>query len=367
MTSGPRGRRVVLACDYFLRYTAMLAGGLARSGAEVRLLSRSHDGEFGGESGAARRFVAEATGRRAAHSALSGRVRSAAGWRGAARLRSQARAFAPEVVHLQESILNDPRLFIAARARPGRFALTVHDPARHPGDRSSWRIALSNRALVRAAGLIFVHGEALRDELVESVGPRAPVVVVPHGVDAGSAEPLPQRPALLFFGRHSYYKGLDVLLDAMDAIWQAVPEATLTVAGEGPVEEHPALADPRVEVRAGHVPEADVPALIAAARCVVLPYRQASQSGVGSLAKAHERPLVASAVGALPELLADGSGLLVPPEDPAALAEALTSVLSQRDLAERLARAGAESAARESSWDAVAAKTLEAYERYLLP
>lgn len=361
-----RRPRAVLACDFFLRYTAMLAGGLDRAGAEVALLTREHDEEFGDRPGAAAEFVAAAAGPAVRRHSVPGRVRAPRGWAAAARARRALRRFGPDVVHLQESVGNDPRLIVAARARPRRFALTVHDPVRHPGDDASRASSLSNRVLFRAAGLIFVHGAALRDELLEVARPRAPIVVVPHGVDPGEVEPLPRKPAVLFFGRLNRYKGVDVLLDAMGAVWAEQPEATLTIAGAGELADHPALADSRVSVRREHVPDAAIPALFAAATCVALPYRQASQSGVGSLAKRHGRGLVASAVGGLPELVADGSGLTVPAADPAALARALVEVLGDRSLAERLGRAGSETAARGADWDTVAETTLAAYERHLL-
>jgi glycosyltransferase involved in cell wall biosynthesis len=104
-----------------------------------------------------------------------------------------------------------------------------------------------------------------------------------------------------------------------------------------------------------------------AATVVALPYRQASQSGVGSLAKAHARPLIVTRVGGLPELVADGSGVAIEPEQPATFAAAVLSVISDRQLAERLGAKGAESAARESSWDVVAERTLEAYREHLIP
>lgn len=364
----PGGPRVVLACDFFLRYTSMLAGGLARAGAAVTLLSRDHDEEFGGRPGAAAEFVAAAAGPAVQRCTVSGRVRSPRGLGGARRARRELRRFGADVVHLQESIGNDVRLIYASGARPRRFALTIHDPRRHPGEAASRSSVLSNRVLVRGAGLIFVHGDALRDELVELARPRAPIVVVPHGVDpvAGEPAPLPERPSILFFGRLGPYKGVDVLLDAMDAVWARQPEAELTIAGAGELADHPALADPRVTLRAEHVPDAELPALFAAATCVALPYRQASQSGVGALAKRHGRGMVVSAVGGLPELVADGSGLTVPAEDPAALAAALLGPLGDRDRAARLGRAGHATAVAGADWDSVAATTLAAYDRYLL-
>ena len=142
----------------------------------------------------------------------------------------------------------------------------------------------------------------------------------------------------------SYYKGLDVLLDAMASIWEQRPATTLTVAGEGEIPSHPALSDPRVTLRQEYLAEEEVPALFDAATCVVLPYRQASQSGVGSLAMQHGRAVVASRVGGLPELVGEDWGRLVEPEDVAALAAAVLEVVGSPGLAEEMG------AARRRRW-----------------
>jgi hypothetical protein len=155
--------RVLLACDWFVRYTVGLAGGLADHGTAVVLLTRTHDREFGDRPGAMREFVTGALGSDVPHLRLGGRVRDPRRARDALAARRAVGRFAPDVVHIQDSLPNDPRLLFAARVRPGRYALTVHDLERHPGDpamnvrqRGLWR------ALVRGAGLIFVHAESLR-------------------------------------------------------------------------------------------------------------------------------------------------------------------------------------------------------------
>ena len=361
-----RPRRVLLVCDFHLKYASGLARGLADAGCPVVLLTRDHDLEFGGEPGAMRAFVAATTGGRVQHRILPGRVRDPGGLRALGRLRRSLARFAPEVVHVQEAVTNDPRLLLAAAARPRRYALTVHDPTPHPGDLVSGARRLGAGRLMRSAGLVFAHSERLRAEVRTLAGPRVPVEVVPHGMAPPRPAPLPARPALLFFGRIStYYKGLDVLLDAMPLVWRRLPETTLTIAGAGEVAPHPSLADPRVTLRNAHVPDAELPRLFADATCCVLPYREASQSGVGSQAKTFGRAIVATDVGGLPDLVGPGSGRLVPPGDAPALAEALIEVAGTPDLAEAMSRAAVEWAA-EAGWDRVAARTLAAYERHLL-
>lgn len=202
-------------------------------------------------------------------------------------------------------------------------------------------------------------------ELLQMGDARGAVEVVPHGLEPAEPTPLPQRPTLLFFGRITPYKGLDTLLEAMPIVWDRRPDVELTVAGDGDLPDLPALADARVRLRHGYVPESAVTGLFEAATTVVLPYRQASQSGVGAEAKRFGRSAIVTDVGGLPELIDDRSGRLVPPEDPAALAAAILDVVDTPGLAESLA-AGAAASAREESWGAVGARTLAAYRRHLL-
>jgi glycosyltransferase involved in cell wall biosynthesis len=363
---GSRAPRVLLACDWFVKYVVGLASGLAEVGWEPMLLTREHDMEFGGEPGAMRAFVSAALGERVPHLELGGRVSDPRRLGELASARRACRRWAPDVVHVQDSLANDPRLALAAGLLNRRYALTVHDPVPHPGDnRPPASTRLARRLLRRRAALVFVHSEELRAELRGTGGVSAPIEVVPHGVGRATPAPLPERPALLFFGRMSHYKGLDVVLEAMPRVWERHPELTLTVAGEGEVEEHPVLADPRVLTRFEHLPEEAIPPLFAAATCLVLPYRQASQSGVGSLAREHGRAVIATRVGGLPELVGPDWGRLVTPEDPEALAEAILEVLETPGLAAEMGRAAANSLGG-SDWRAVAERTVAAYRAQLL-
>ncbi|MFZ0386524.1 MAG: glycosyltransferase family 4 protein [Solirubrobacteraceae bacterium] len=362
----PGRPRAVLACDHFIRYETGLAQGLRANGWEPILLGRDHDHAFGGEPGAMRGYVQQRLGVEQPFVWVEGRARNPSKWASTLRARSQVRRLNADVTHVQYCVGHDPRLTIAAGLRPRRFAITLHDIDTHPGDaRSPFHHHATVLGLMRAAGVVFVHADRLRDDVLERGLTRAPVVVVPHGIDEADPQPLPAAPSLLFFGRIVEYKGLSVLLDALTRLWRRRPETTLTIAGEGRLPGHPGLRDKRVRLLHRHIPEDELPELFAAASVVVLPYLEASQSGVGSLAKGHGRPLVASAVGGLPELVSDGSGLLVPPADPDALADALDGLLGDRALLERMGNAGLWSLHERSGWPVVGALTVEAYARYL--
>lgn len=355
--------RVLLACDHLLRYTTGLANGLAERGCRVALLVRDHDHDFGGEPRAMQRYLDRDLDQRVDRVTIGGRVRDLAASRAALAARRRLAKPGFDVVHLQDSVVTDPRLsWVTGPSRRG-YSLTVHDPSLHPGDRApSPAQRWLRRRLIRNASLIFVHGEAMRHELVRLESPPSPIVAVPLGSETGEFTPLPDQPSLLFFGRISPYKGLDLLLDAMPRVWARLPDLRLTIAGRGELPRHQALGDGRIEVAQGHVPDADVAELFARATCVVLPYRQASQSAVGSLALQHGRAVVATAVGALPELVTQRVGRVVAPGDAVELANALVEVVGTPGLAERLGR---DAAAESVGWDQVAERTIEAYAQHM--
>ena len=99
---------------------------------------------------------------------------------------------------------------------------------------------------------------------------------------------------------------------------------------------------------------------------VVLPYRNIEQSGVLYTALAFGRPLVLSSVGGFPEIAEQGAARLVPPEDPDALAEALSELLADRATAGRSRRRRRrEAAATTYSWDRIGEATMALYRELL--
>ncbi len=166
---------------------------------------------------------------------------------------------------------------------------------------------------------------------------------------------------VLFFGYVRRYKGLDTLLEAWPAVRARRPAATLVVAGDfyedpAPYRALATKAGDSVRLREGYQSDEDVEALFRAADVVVLPYRSATQSGVTHVAYALGVPVITTDVGGLAETVRPGeTGLVVPPEDPAALAGAVVRYFA--DGLGPCLREGVRALGETHSWDALAAST----------
>jgi len=153
---------------------------------------------------------------------------------------------------------------------------------------------------------------------------------------------------VLFAGRLSREKGILELVQAANGM-------KLVVAGDGPVRD-------RVPGALGFVPHHELLRLYDRAAVVACPSRREGFGVACAEAMAHGRPVVASAVGGLLDLVEDErTGLLVPPGDVAALRAALERLLGDRDLRSRLGAAARARAAERLAWDRVTDATVDAY------
>jgi glycosyltransferase involved in cell wall biosynthesis len=270
-------------------------------------------------------------------------------------------------------VLYEVHELFSTRARDNRSL----DPAEIRG------VAARTRSLEAGvfaeADLLVPLTRACAEILMESFGvPPERIAVVPDATTPPTG-PLPSRdPAsrqVVYAGQLYRWKGVDTLLDAM----AQVPEARLTVlGGRGSPNDPDLLAsqtrarelgiDGRVELR-GFVPHAEVRATIAGAGAAVLPLPDNLMARYFTSPlklfdyMAAGAPIVASDLPTVREVLADGdNALLVPPDDPPALAAAIRRLLVNPGLAERLRRTAYEQV-RGYTWDARAARIIEALGR----
>jgi D-inositol-3-phosphate glycosyltransferase len=174
----------------------------------------------------------------------------------------------------------------------------------------------------------------------------------------------PDAEVALFFGFIRRYKGLDTLLEAWPAV-RARRDVTLLVAGEFYEDEARCRAlaaaaggAPGVRLLDRYLADEEVEAAFKAADVIVLPYRSATQSGVTHVAYAMGVPVITTEVGGLSETVLPGeTGLIVPPEQPVALAAAILRFFEE-GMGARL-RAGVEGLRHAHSWEILAAKTVE--------
>lgn len=289
----------------------------------------------------------------------------------ARRLVAQARTFRAEVVVSVMTHLWTPLVAPALRRAGVAFVPIVHDARPHPGDAGllwSWRLRRELDAASAAIALSDAVAGELRRQHPGLALLRLPLGAhLPAALLAGQATPRAADGTVrfLFFGRLRAYKGLDLLRDAFRVMREAHPEARLRIVGEGDAEALApglgALAGTQVETR--WVGEAEIPALIRDADVLVLPYREASQSGVIPLAFALGVPAVVTPVAGLVEQVTDGvSGAVAA----AVTAEALADAMSRACDATTRARLAAGAAARGQAladWDAQAAMLVAALRR----
>jgi glycosyltransferase involved in cell wall biosynthesis len=286
------------------------------------------------------------------------------------------RGLRPDVVHFDDMSLRVAGGLLALGPTP--VVVNVHDPQAHIGE-SNWRTGLVKSLLYRRARGFIVHNRKLAASFQNKSWQNSRRVSVSHLAPYDvyrewmTAEELPQARTVLFFGRLARYKGLDVLYQAARQVSERIPSVRIVIAGrpvhgyEPPTSPH-LLNDGRVDVLDQYMPNRAVARLFQTATVVVCPYIDGTQSGVVLTAYAFDRPVIVSDVGGLAEYVRPyETGLLIPPADPAALADALIRVLGDPELLGRL-RQGVQRLRQsdgELSWNAAADRVLQVYQSVL--
>jgi starch synthase len=245
---------------------------------------------------------------------------------------------------------------------------------------SSW----CERVAATSAAAVVAVSEGMRADVLAAYPEISPerTRVIRNGIDTSEYAPDPatgvlarygidpSRPYVIFVGRITRQKGLPVLLRAASSL---DPSAQLVLCAGAPdtpelLAEVTTLVDGLRAVRSGvlWIPEMlakpEIIQLLTHAVVFACPSLYEPLGIVNLEAMACETAVVASRVGGIPEVVAGSvTGLLVPPDDPASLADALNALVRDSGRAAAMGRAGRERAVTEFSWDAVAAQTAALY------
>lgn len=269
------------------------------------------------------------------------------------RIAALKRTFAPDLLHISEVDISNFFHLVTSKVAAVPLLVTLHGEAP----------LLHNQVIkqtLQAADWVAGCSQAVLDkgrELVPAIVSRSSVIH--NGLEVPSLAPTPlpfDPPRLLCLGRLAAEKGLDISLSAFKLLVRRFPKVRLTLAGDGPLrtelEQQARALDIRDQVDfLGWVDPADVPSLINTATAVMLPSRHESLPLVALETALMARPIVATRVGGLPEvILHDRTGLLVEPENALVLADAVTALLQDSTYAIRLGQSAKSHAQQQFSW-----------------
>ncbi|HSY21781.1 MAG TPA: glycosyltransferase [Polyangiaceae bacterium] len=291
---------------------------------------------------------------------------------GLAQLMFRVRRRRPDVVHFQWTVV--PALDALAMLfirRHSTVVLTVHDTTPFNGDRLAWLQRAGYRWPMRVAQRVIVHTKEARRSLVAQGLSSVAIEVISHGPlrlrahsPASARAERDPRYTLVVFGELKAYKGIDVLIDALALLPDALRSRTkVLVTGRPRMDIAPLLERIRlhglqgvIELQPRRISEEEMADLFARTDCFVFPYRNVDASGVYFLVRSMGRWIIASRVGVFAEAIEDGvEGDLVPPADAPALSAALARAIVGRTKPASLPTpAGAE-------WDAIGSATLAVY------
>lgn len=256
----------------------------------------------------------------------------------------------------------NPLFLDLIRSRNLPYVVTVHDAKLHPGEQFKPYQRWLDHEIGRSDGVVTLSRHVRTVLCARHVLREDAVITAPLGPllnERLHPLPLDGRPPrrLVFFGRILEYKGVDLLLDAFAALLRDFPDITLSIHGSGNAAPYTdrIAALPNITLDNRYIPENEIPAIMGKADLVVLPYREASQSGVIAMAQSCGVPVVVTPVGGLVEQVIDGETGLVTSEVTAdCLAASIRRMIKDGALYERCARGGVRHSA--SVWTEAAAE-----------
>jgi len=215
----------------------------------------------------------------------------------------------------------------------------VHDGEMHSGEKHPRTQSRLLSAMQHATHLIFLSRH-VQQQVKKVYGIDKPSLILPHGLIAYGSTPSQPRPAkkqaiLLFMGRLSRYKGIDLLLQAMEKVDTAAYQK-LIIAG-APVDHFEVSCNhPKIELRPGWLTENEMQELLQEADIMLFPYLEASQSGAATLAINYLLPSVVTRVGAFEEQMRDAALFCSPETND--LAEKIQTLCSDAALYQTLSQ-----------------------------
>ena len=279
--------------------------------------------------------------------------------------------FKPDIIHLQlGGNVIDLALLPIFKNYP--LVSTFHDVKLHLGE-SSLQMSFIRHFERKYSDRIIVHGKRLKEQMINEYHLSESKI---HSISIGEHEVAPFKRYIksdlredgnlvLFFGRIWKYKGLEYLIMAEPLITKEVPDAKILIAGAGEKfhkYENMMVNRDSFIIHNYRIPYEEGAELFQRCSLVVLPYIDASQSGVIPTAYGFRKPVVATSVGSIPEIVDDGkTGIIVTPKDISSLAEAIIKLLKDKKLRKLMGENAYIKLKTDLSWGDIAEETIQVY------
>lgn len=276
-----------------------------------------------------------------------------------------------DVVHLNG--YRGSQMFLYSMLRRSTAKVwTIHDPILHSGE-DKWQTRLAYHSYRYLKAHFILHNRQQRPEFMQRYGiPANKCHFVPFGpleafkVFENGQQIEQEKNTILFWGRISPYKGVEYLQQAAIKASKEIPGLKVIVAGKPnyALNTQELENNPVFEFINGFIPNPQLVKLIRRSALVVCPYTDATQSGVLMTAYAFGKPVLASAVGGIPEVLEDGvTGRLVPPANVDALAAAMVDMLQNNRLPAMSNEIKQLAGTGRFSWKKIADDNLDVYQK----
>ncbi|CAK0737869.1 conserved hypothetical protein [Gammaproteobacteria bacterium] len=280
------------------------------------------------------------------------------------------RTFCADIFHLHIGGPISALHLLTETIVPAPLVITVHDLPPPGQDSASIRQVLEKSSLTVAVSQIRLEECRLIAPLAAGRMEKIYVSQPRHSVKVFLSR-FPT-PLILMVGRQISEKGFDLAIDAFLQVYRHIPTARLVLAGDGPI--HAALANQvhqlgleEVVDLPGRLPEADLARLYQQAWVTLVPSRHSESFGLVALeAMQAGCPVIAARVGGLSEVIVDEeTGLLIPPNNSSALANAILRLLENSAWAQELGQAGQVRANKVFSWETCVDQYEEIYQQVL--
>ena len=221
-----------------------------------------------------------------------------------------------------------------------KFGFVINDPRFHSGDISFPEKIFTRRFhkyMLRKSDKVIILSKAMKKYLLEDGVPEKKIVIsrigeysfVKKNINSNIKQ---EKNTILFFGRIAGYKGVDVLIDAVKLASKKIKDIKCIIAGAGDFSEYAAMIDEEhkknFEIHNRFIDDNEIGGFFQRASVVVLPYKDATQTGVIQIAYSFGKPVIATSVGGLPDMIKEGkTGYLINPDNVNQLTEKIEKLL----------------------------------------